>query len=175
MKTCHMSLVTLLREKKISHVVSTNVDGLHRRSGLSESELSELHGNCYKENCKKCNKEYLRDKDTTPNGTRRDHLTGRNCECGGPLGFLYFFFIQIYFLTIENNILVDNIVNFGESLPEHEFNKAISYSKDATLALVLGTSMKVSPACNLPEAVYKKPNGKLVIVNLQRTPCKFFL
>jgi len=85
----HMALVELFNQKALKHIVSTNVDGLHRRSGISEADLSELHGNCYKENCKNCRKEYFRKFDATERGTRSDHLTGRNCDvCQGPLGNL---------------------------------------------------------------------------------------
>ena len=66
--------------------------------------------------------------------------------------------------------IVDNIINFGEALPELEFSKATTHAQEGDLALVLGTSMKVSPACNLPDKIWKKSNGKMVIVNLQKTP-----
>ena len=39
----HLTNANLLRL-----TVSTNVDGLHRRSGLNAEQLAELHGNCYK-------------------------------------------------------------------------------------------------------------------------------
>jgi NAD-dependent SIR2 family protein deacetylase len=35
--------------------------------------------------------------------------------------------------------------------------------------LVMGSSLKVTPACDLPKLTLKN-NGKLVIVNLQKTP-----
>jgi len=44
--------------------VSQNVDGLHRRSGIPPSELSELHGNTNLETCKTCGRQYLRDFET---------------------------------------------------------------------------------------------------------------
>ena len=67
-------------------------------------------------------------------------------------------------------MIVDNIVNFNEFLPEGEFQKANQHAEAGDLALVLGTSMKVDPACSIPNKIWKKPNGKMVIVNLQTTP-----
>jgi len=57
----HMALVGLAERGIVKHVVSQNVDGLHRRSGLRAALLSELHGNCYLETCWQCKKEFLRD------------------------------------------------------------------------------------------------------------------
>jgi len=47
---------------------------------------------------------------------------------------------------------------------------AIQHSRQCDLSLVLGTSLFVQPAASLPDKVLKNPNGKLVVVNLQRTP-----
>lgn len=146
----HMALVEMQRKKMLGFVVSTNVDGLHRRAGTKAEQMSELHGNCYKELCSKCGKEYLRTFDVTQH--RRDHKTGRNCEKKGCSGYL-----------------MDSIINFGENLPEKELSKAVEHSKKSDLALVLGTSMRVQPACELPHKVVKN-NGNMVIVNLQKTP-----
>lgn len=44
--------------------------------------MAELHGNCYKETCSKCNREYLRTFDVTGEGTL-NHLTFRKCEVSG--------------------------------------------------------------------------------------------
>jgi len=147
-----MALAVLYEKGFVKYVVSTNVDGLHRRSGLPREGLAELHGNCYKEFCNICNHEYLRAFDCTSEGCRRDHLTGRKCEQTNCPGHL-----------------VDSIIHFGENLPASEINPAIEQSEKADLALVLGTSMKVSPACNLPKMCFKN-HGKLVICNLQKTP-----
>jgi len=38
------------------------------------------------------------------------------------------------------------------------------------LCLVLGSSLTVKPACNMPGTVGENPNGRLVICNLQNTP-----
>lgn len=150
----HFALVELIKKGLVKHIVSTNVDGLHRRSGVSQDEISELHGNCYKEYCSKCGKEYLRYFDTTKTVERHwDHITGRICEdekCKGNLK--------------------DTIIHFGESLPQLEFEKALGHSRKCDLAIVLGTSMKVRPACELPLVnCGKSKKGDLVICNLQIT------
>ena len=40
----HMALVQLKNEGAVKFLTSTNVDGLHRRSGFGAHEMSELHG-----------------------------------------------------------------------------------------------------------------------------------
>lgn len=55
--------------------------------------------------------------------------------------------------------------NFGESLPVSAAQLAVEESNKADLALVLGTSMRVHPACDMPLLA-----DNLVICNLQKTP-----
>jgi hypothetical protein len=55
-------------------------------------------------------------------------------------------------------------------LPVDEFSTAIGHSKASDLALVLGTSMVVRPACELPSYSYNKNNGNMIICNKQKTP-----
>jgi NAD+-dependent protein deacetylase sirtuin 6 len=128
-------------EPPLKFLVSTNVDGLHIKSGFPISKLAELHGNHSKVKCRGCSKYYLTDQ--LPNGKRV-------CvECGDglkPTG-----------------------VGFGCELPQDQYQAALYHSKQCDLALVLGTSMKVSPACNLPEWSYRN-SGHLIICNYQKTP-----
>ena len=60
----HMAIVKLHEIGQAKFTVSQNVDGLHRRSGLGSTQLSELHGNTNLETCKRCNRQYLRDFET---------------------------------------------------------------------------------------------------------------
>lgn len=41
----HYALTELVRRGHVKYIVSTNLDGLHRRSGIHADEMSELHGN----------------------------------------------------------------------------------------------------------------------------------
>jgi mono-ADP-ribosyltransferase sirtuin 6 len=147
----HYAIRELVDKGFVKYIVSTNVDGLHRRSGVPDTKISELHGNCYRETCENCQKEYLRGFDVT--NTVKDHMkhkTGRFCDCGYELK--------------------DTIIHFSEFLPKKELELAIRHSKMADLVIVLGTSMRVQPACSLPSISVAQNKGKMVIVNLQVTP-----
>lgn len=148
----HMALVKLCEEGLVKFVVSQNTDGLHRRSGLDPNLLSELHGNTNMEKCLKCESKYMRDFRTRSAKKVHDHLTGRSCDnpkCRGPL--------------------VDSIINFNEDLPENELENGFRQAQLADLCIVLGSSLRVYPAADIPGDIIKK-GGKVVIVNLQKTP-----
>lgn len=60
----HMAIVKLHEENIAKFTISQNVDGLHRRSGISPTQLAELHGNTNLETCEMCHRQYLRDFET---------------------------------------------------------------------------------------------------------------
>ncbi|KAL2129626.1 hypothetical protein VTI74DRAFT_7507 [Chaetomium olivicolor] len=151
----HMALVELQNRGLMKYLVSQNCDGLHRRSGILPDKISELHGNNNREYCKDCGKEYIRDfRAMAPYTTSvHDHRTGRKCTlCAGPLQ--------------------DSIINFGEPLPERALSLAFEHANKADLCLVLGSSLTVSPANEIPEVVgsRRRRGTNLVICNLQNTP-----
>lgn len=160
--SCHMTIAEMISTRdNIKFVVSQNIDGLHRRSGISPNNISELHGNCYLEVCWACGKDYLRTYDVSDERSSPIecaecrqrvphfcHCTRRECECGA--------------------VLKDSIIHFKENLPQAALESAFANAEKADLCIVLGSSLTVSPACLVPKEVTK--HGKLVIVNLQTTP-----
>ncbi|KAI2609377.1 DHS-like NAD/FAD-binding domain-containing protein [Hypoxylon fragiforme] len=149
----HMALVELQNRGMLKYLISQNCDGLHRRSGILPNNLSELHGNNTRESCKDCGKEFIRDFRAVASyeKTVHDHRTGRKC-------------------TLCDGALLDSIINFGESLPEAPLQLARDHGARADLFLVLGSSITVTPANEIPEVAGRNRGAKLVICNLQDTP-----
>lgn len=150
----HMALCALESTGLLKFLISQNVDGLHRRSGFPIDKMAELHGNTNLEICKTCKKQYMRDFRVRNNPKVHEHATDRKCESCGEM-------------------LYDTIVNFGEGLPKKAITDGFEQSAESDLCLVLGSSLRVTPAANMPVETVKN-KGKLVIVNLQATPLDKF-
>jgi len=73
----------------------------------------------------------------------------RVCFCGGPLR--------------------SATVDFGEALPEEDLRRALEHSRKADLFIVVGSSLVVTPAADMP-AEALRVGAKLVIINQGETP-----
>lgn len=62
-----------------------------------------------------------------------------------------------------------SIINFGEDLPSRDIDMAFREHRVADLCLAMGSSLRVTPAADAPAECAAR-GGKLVIVNLQKTP-----
>jgi len=131
----HMALKKLHDEGLIKFVVSTNLDGLHYKSGMDPLvDLAELHGSMWYERCVRCHK----DSPVRPFPVRRGgdpakshpRATGRWCSCGG--------------------MYMDSGIDFGQTLPWRHLAAAEAAAKASDFSLVVGTSMRVAPASTLP-------------------------
>lgn len=168
----HEAVAWLVETGTVKHVISQNCDGLHRLSGIHANHLSELHGNIFIEHCRKCGCEYERNHDVEnpaiayfeelqehgkakrrkPKGVKQckrcelTHQTTRLCDdCGVPL--------------------FDTQINFGDYLRDCQIQPATQHAERADVMLVLGSTVTVTPACDLCDSAQN-----LVICNRQRTP-----
>jgi mono-ADP-ribosyltransferase sirtuin 6 len=65
--------------------------------------------------------------------------------------------------------LVPSVVNFGDPLPQKALANSYQHSKNSDLFIVLGSSLVVTPAANMPEVALRS-GARLVIVNSGDTP-----
>ncbi|XP_042470190.1 NAD-dependent protein deacetylase SRT1-like [Zingiber officinale] len=142
----HMALVELEKAGILKFVISQNVDSLHLRSGIPRKKLAELHGNSFREVCPSCETEYVRDFEVETIGMKETSRRCSDTNCGAKLR--------------------DSVLDWEDALPPKEVNAAENHCKTADLVLCLGTSLQITPACNLPLKCIRN-NGKIVIVNLQ--------
>jgi mono-ADP-ribosyltransferase sirtuin 6 len=153
----HYAIVELLKMGKLDYLISQNVDGLHAKSGIPFDKISELHGNMYFMKCLECNEKLTFeeagwDKRKWGKGYRTNRVQKNQpvCpECGGRL--------------------ISSIVNFGDPLPEDELTEAMRRSKNSDVFFVIGSSLVVSPAANMP-SIAQRNGSKLIILNLGETP-----
>ena len=123
------------------HLITQNVDGLHRRAG--SQKIIELHGNIMRNKCIDCT--YLGEAD----GEDESQPVPECPKCSGKLR--------------------PDVVWFGETLPMDEVTEAQRVSQETEIFFSIGTSSLVEPAASL--AYLAKGNGAyLVEINPDETP-----
>ena len=165
---CHMDLVALYRNGRVHHVISTNTDGLHWRSGIPPEALTTLQGNPYIEACGDCGHQYLRDfmvrdprhlPKRVRQRPRSSHFNGRFCtrpECQG---------------LMQGGRLYDNLVLPGETIDPHTMRRALDQIESCDILIIMGSSLREEPAlvC-LREALTRRASPPFVcLLGLQKT------
>jgi len=138
----HIKLAQWNRTGENITVITQNVDDYHQRAG--SSPVYTVHGNFLTSSCTACGK-----------NTKTENLfplieKGEipHCDCGG--------------------VLKPDITFFGEMLPEYDWNASIEAIRKTDLLLVIGTSLSVFPAANLPN--YRSLKTPMIIINRDPTP-----
>jgi NAD-dependent deacetylase len=150
----HQFFKYLYDQGKLLKLITQNIDGLHQRAGLPDDVVCEIHGTTHKVSCYKCHRLYnninelhrrYRDKEYDGSGVPY-------CDDCGPSG-----------------ILKHATISFGESLEPTSIRAAMKASSECDLMIVMGTSLVVAPANQLPLLAVKH-GMPLVILNLGKTP-----
>ena len=153
----HLILVELQNLGLLKYVISQNVDGLHLMSRIKPELLAELHGNSNLMICLSCNKKMTYDKAkwdraTFGNGYRTDPIKSNQPKC-----------------PFCKGRIISSVVNFGDPLPEIDYKNAFEHSEDADVYLIIGSSLVVFPAAELPRVALKN-KAKLILINVGKTP-----
>lgn len=153
----HLALVRLQELGLLKFLITQNTDNLHLESGISLDNIAELHGNGSYLVCLECDRRISYevagwDKNMFGAGYRTSPIKPDqpNCpDCSGRL--------------------ISSVVNFGDPMPEAALAKSTKHSENADVYLILGSSLVVFPAADLPK--YAIENGaKVIIVNKGKTP-----
>ena len=143
----HYALVELERRQRLLGIITQNFDSLHQDSGSDPARVVELHGTSREAACTLC--------DTRSSMERLqkridDGEVDPRCPlCGG--------------------YLKSATILFGQQIPADVLARARELAETCDLFLVVGSSLQVSPAANLPRLAIKN-DVPLLIVNLIPTP-----
>ena len=141
----HRVLADMEAQQRLAAVLTQNIDSLHQKAG--SRRVLELHGHTRTASCLQCHY-------TTPAGTLLSEvLAGRlppPCpECGGPLK--------------------PDVILFGEPLPYEIISAAQQEALGCDVMLVIGTSLEVMPAADLP-LLARRRGARIVLINHMPTP-----
>ena len=142
----HRALAKLVEQRKMTAIITQNIDGLHQRSGVPDSKIIELHGNTTYATCLDCGQRY----ELAP---IRKAFQAKGelpmCEkCDG--------------------IVKTATISFGQAMPEIQMARAQDETMSCDLFIVLGSSLVVFPAAGFPQIARRK-GAKLVILNREPT------
>jgi NAD-dependent deacetylase len=141
----HRALAQLEQSGRLRAVITQNIDMLHSRAG--SKTVYEIHGHLRQATCVHCFAIYPAE----PIILRflEDGQVPRCADCGG--------------------VIKPNVILFGEQLPFVEFQAAQDVARKADLMVIVGSSLEVAPASDIP--MLAAQNGaKLMIINLESTP-----
>ncbi|MCK7612006.1 SIR2 family NAD-dependent protein deacylase [Roseibium sediminicola] len=142
----HLALSALASSGHLTCLITQNVDGLHQRAGFPQNRLIEIHGNSTYATCLDCGAR------AELEGQLSFVEAGQSPRCGDCGG-----------------LLKAAVISFGQQMPEEALYQAAEAAQDCDLFLVLGSSLVVHPAAQLP-AIAVKAGAELVILNAEETP-----
>ena len=137
----HLAIKRLGDRGRLAGVVTQNVDGLHRKSGLDAAQVAELHGNVRECHCLDCGAVWPTEEVLAWVDSGVDDPTCPNC----------------------NGMVKTRTVMFGEMLPEEELHKASLFLALADAVIVVGSTVSVWPAADIVFSAARRPMPVVVI------------
>ncbi len=140
----HQALAQLESFGPLKSVITQNIDTLHTQAG--SKVIYEVHGHMREVTCLRCYEIY--DAAVVFDDFMATGTVPICPACGG--------------------VLKPNVILFGELLPVMVLNKARQQSRECDLMLVVGSSLVVAPAGDLP-LLARQSGARLIIVTLSET------
>src|SRR5579864_2440061 len=141
----HMALTELEAAGHLAAIVTQNTDGLHQDSG--SRHVIEVHGSGRTVECLDCGSREPRSEVQA----RLEHEMPPRCRsCGGIF-------------------LKPTVVLFGEPMPQAAVQEAFALARQADVMLVVGSSLVVYPAAEIPLAAVRA-GARMIVVNAEPTP-----
>ena len=123
----HLKLAELEAARKLTAVITQNIDGLHQAAG--SKNVLELHGSIHRNYCMRCKKQYsarfVKESKGIP-----------TCDCGG---------------TIRPDVVL-----YEEGLDNQIIQKSIRAISEADMLIIGGTSLVVYPAAGFIDYFHGK-------------------
>ena len=143
----HYAVAELVNSKKATAVITQNIDNLHQESGIDPDRVIELHGNGTYAKCLNC-------------GAREELEIIKQAFLGRD---------ELPVCKFCSGHIKTATISFGQSMPEEPVRRAHEEALACDLLLVIGSSLVVYPAADIP-MIAKKNGAKLVILNRESTP-----
>jgi NAD-dependent deacetylase len=141
----HHALAALEASGRLVAVVTQNTDGLHQDSG--SRTVIEIHGSGRTVECIDCGNLEARGE---VQARLEVEMPPRCRRCGG-------------------SFLKPTVVLFGEPMPQAAIQQAFALARQADVMLVVGSSLAVYPAADIP-LVAIRSGAQLIVVNAEPTP-----
>ena len=142
----HAFVEKIINLNKENFLITQNIDGLHQSSGIPEEKIIEIHGNAIEAKCLNCEKKanildfHAAIKLNTP--------LPKCVKCNG--------------------IVKVATISFGQPMNENDMLRASSISSQCDLMIVMGSSLSVMPAGQIPNLAIQS-GAKLIILNREET------
>lgn len=141
----HFALAKMERMGKVTAIVTQNIDGLHQKTNASK--VMEIHGHLRSMSCLDCG--YHDESASYLDSFLQSGEPPRCPRCG--------------------SVMKPDIILFGEALPHETVVAAQEATLHSDLMLVVGSSLEVMPAADLP-ALAVRSGSRLIIATMGITP-----
>ena len=139
-------LKALRQLKKENFLITQNIDGLHQKSGIPNNKIIEIHGSAIEAECIECEeKQNIFDF----HAAIKKKISLPKCsKCNG--------------------IVKVATISFGQPMNKSDMANASKISSECDLMMVMGSSLQVMPANQLPSLAMQS-GSKVVIFNREKT------